>query len=271
MAPRSGRIARARLVSPPQLNLLQTAAAQVRSAMRPGFREERYGRLWRIGQVTENDGHLHGHLGFEKETGADLWDDDRQDFTPTAVQHGLAAPFLIRLHDFAIVFQPRQDIRIPSFTGALRSMLSAATTDTWTVRPLTGETDFDKWRASVDRVVRIRFRQEKCAQTPQAAQGLVQQAREAGSDLLTVDLRARAGIDSGSPLVRELLGYARDGMGDLIAYGSRDNEVEAETAWNSTLGGESILTSVPVDPVTGEADLDTLRGQLARIDCLAPE
>src|SRR5690348_15702235 len=104
----TGKIARARIVAPKQLHLYETPADRLRAALTPGLREERYGRLWRLGQIHEKAGNVHGHLGFGKQVDADLWDEDAQDFEPTEVPNGVASPFVIRLADLAMVFQPRR-------------------------------------------------------------------------------------------------------------------------------------------------------------------
>lgn len=263
--PSRGRVARARIIPPGQLDLFQTAVEQVQGALKPGLREERYGRLWRVGQTSVRDGHLYGHLGFEKQVDADLWDDRSQDFTPTAIASGMAAPFALRLRDLAVVFQIRRDIRVMSFTGALRSVLRNATAVDWDVRSLTGETPFSDWRQTVDVVTRVRFRFEADPTTPPTRDGLLHLFRQASSEFATMNLRSRTGIDSNSTLVRELLAYADNGQGELTAEGRRVDAIDVERVWASSLGGETVLSEVPVDAATGEAGHQALLDQMRRV------
>ncbi|WBC12779.1 hypothetical protein O7600_16475 [Micromonospora sp. WMMA1998] len=264
--PPRGRVARARIIPPGQLDLFQTAADQVLDALKPGLREERYGRLWRVGQTSVRDGLVYGHLGFQKQVDADLWDDRSQDFTPTAVASGMAAPFALRLADLVVVFQVRRDIRVMSFTGALRSVLRNATAVEWDVRSLTGETRFSDWRQTVDLVTRVRFRFEDKPTLPSGVSGLLHLLRQASSELATLDLRSRAGVDSDSPLIKELLGYTENGQGELTAAGRRTDAGDAERVWASSLGGETVLNEVPVDATTREADHQALLDQIRQVE-----
>ncbi|PGH41290.1 hypothetical protein COO58_25995 [Micromonospora sp. WMMA1996] len=215
-----------------------------------------------MGRTSVRDGIVYGRLGFEKQVDVDLWDDRSQDFTPSAVAEGMAAPFALRLADLMVVFQIRRDIRVMSFTGALRSILRNATTDEWDVRSLTGETRFSDWRQTVDVVTRVRFRFEDGPTVPPRVDGLLHLLRQANGDLATLDLRGRVGIDSDCPLVKELLAHAEKGRGELTARGRRADDGDAERVWASTLGGETVLNDVPVDTVTGEADHHALLDQI---------
>src|SRR5690349_17287266 len=132
--PTTGKLARARIVPPSQPSLLEAPADQLRRALVPGATTERYNRLWRLGQTHERDGYLHGRLGYEAKTGADLWNEWELDFEPQVVPGGVATPFAIRLTDLIVIFQTRgQDIRVTSFTGALRGILLDATSERWDV------------------------------------------------------------------------------------------------------------------------------------------
>jgi hypothetical protein len=132
-----GKLARARIVPPDQPSLLESPAEMLLRGIRPGLTTERYGRVWHLGQtvVDSETGFLFGRLGFESTSTADLWDPEAQDFLEGDVPGGVAAPFVIRLRDLVVVFQVRgQDIRVMSFTGALRRMLSEATDQDWKSR-----------------------------------------------------------------------------------------------------------------------------------------
>ncbi len=102
MPPRTtGRIARARIFDPRQLALYGSPTDRLLEALRMGVPQERYRRLWRLGQTSECDGYVRGHLGYERERDRTLWDRQKRDFTKAPVPDGEAAPFLIRLSDLA--------------------------------------------------------------------------------------------------------------------------------------------------------------------------
>ncbi|WP_033342280.1 hypothetical protein [Catenuloplanes japonicus] len=115
----TGRVARARLVASPQLDLFADREALVRDALRPGRKTERYGRRWHVGQVRQDADSLYGRLGFDRMEGADIWQDEIEDFENQSRKSGAAAPFVIRLADLVVVYQPRkQAIRQTAFVQA---------------------------------------------------------------------------------------------------------------------------------------------------------
>lgn len=273
-----GRVARAGIAEPPgpplfgrpdgSANLAIEPADRLRSALNAGVPLERYRRLWRFGQTHEVDGCLRGHLGYEREKNATLWDLTKQDFTKASVPNGAAAPFMIRLSDLTVVFQPKPDLRIDSFIGALQAMIRTQTGETgetgWRVTPLTGEVSFTEWRDHIDLVTRVRLRLTRPGPGTTES-GLVASIAESGSDLATVELRAAEGLKASAPLVNELARLAEEGYGEFAAKGIAGEAFGAVREWNSNLRGETIITDVEVEAESGEASWKTLDAQLADV------
>lgn len=273
--PAVGRVARAGIAEPtgPALfgppdgspTLTIRPADRLRSALHAGYPLERYRRLWRFGQTHELDGCVRGHLGYEREKNATLWDRNKQDFAKAPVPNGAAAPFMIRLSDLTVVFQPKPELRLDSFIGALQAMIRTQTRETgWRVAPLTGEVSFDEWRSQVDLVTRVRFRMTRPG-SKLAQNRLIALLTEPGSDLATVELRATEGLETSAALVLELANLAERGYGEFAAKGVTGEASGTLREWTSTLRGESIMTEVEVEPESGEAPWNALDEQLAGI------
>ncbi|WP_433374013.1 hypothetical protein ACQPZX_03060 [Actinoplanes sp. CA-142083] len=278
--PAVGRVARAGIAEPQGLALFGLPngsptlsirpADSLRSALQAGYPLERYRRLWRFGRTRELDGCIRGHLGYEREKNATLWDRTKQDFAKAPVPNGSAAPFMIRLSDLTVVFQPKPDLRLDSFIGALQAMIRTQTRETgWRVASLTGEVSFDEWRSRVDLVTRIRFRMRKSG-SRQTQSRLIALLTEPGSDLATVELRAAEGLETSAPLVVELANLAESGYGEFAAKGVTGDASGTTREWTSTLRGESIMTEVELEPETGEAPWNALDEQLAGISSAPP-
>lgn len=120
-------------------------------------------------------------------------DPDAQDFKPTEVPNGSASPFLIRLADHVVVFQPRKkSIRVESFIGALRAELKTCSAEDWEVRPLRGESSFEDWRKTVDCVTRMRFRAENSSSYGTPRTDLMRLIIDADPELATICFDPRA-------------------------------------------------------------------------------
>ncbi|WP_422774211.1 hypothetical protein ACN28C_15860 [Plantactinospora sp. WMMC1484] len=270
MPPRaSGKVARVRLVEPQQGNLFGDGAELVRQALHPGQTVERYGRIWHLGQITEENGYLFGRLGYENRVGADLWQEEAKDFEKARIENGLAAPFVIRLSDLVIVFQPRkQEIRPISFAGALRSMLTLGKSyPNWGVEPLTGEVmSFATWRHGVDVVTRLRFRVEQADTLTAPISRVVHQIMAGCPDWASLEWRADIGLDTDAPLIQELLADAGRGVGELVAVGRSATSPNVVRRWSSQLGDESLTTEVDAMNDDGEVSHETLLAQLEGIE-----
>ena len=217
-------------------------------------------RVWHLGPVDEDNGYLFGRLGFEQKVDTDHWEEDVEDFTRGSIEKGAAAPFVIRLSDLVVVFQPRkQDIRAASFAAALRSMLRLGHTGReWRLEPVAGRrVTFSQWRGSVDVVTRLRVHLERVDQPPVFRSETARTLMEAGPDWATVIWQADGGLDTASRLVRELIGQVEDGFGDATASGRRADSPQTERRWDSVLGDEIAMTEIELGD-DAEVDRDVL-------------
>lgn len=240
----------------------------MRQSLRQGQSAGLRGRVWHLGPVTEEAGFLHGRLGYERRVGMDLWEDRAQDFRKAPVDSGAVAPFLIRMADLVMVYQPRkQEIRPASFVAALRAILRVGNGGAdWRIESLGGGISFDAWRSTIDVVTRLRFRVENADLPAVPLSGAVAMLVEAGTGLAAVEWRADAGVDTDVPLVRELLDQVAGGVGDIVADGRCAGAAAAERRWNSVLGDESVMTEVELADGGEEAGRDVLLAEFATIE-----
>ncbi|MFI7603958.1 hypothetical protein ACIBTV_02395 [Micromonospora sp. NPDC049366] len=269
MSPRNhvGKLARARIIPPQQGSVFGTPAEEVAAALVPGAETIRYRRLWRLGQVHQVDGFLHGRLGFESSTGVDLWDEEEQDFEHTDVPGGLATPFAIRLADLALIFQTRkQDIRVTSFTGAMLDILRQATgAREWDIVALTRAQSFGDWKRSVENVKRLRFHLERPNPNYEGRPEVERLIEGLHLDVATLDLRGER-IDTDVELTQQMLDHVMRGYGHAVAAGERRvNGETIETVWASELDGESPISTVPAE-ADGEVSVDVLIMELGMLE-----
>src|SRR5215469_5164144 len=114
MSPRfrnAGKVARARIVPPPQISLLpeDDPPRQLANIVVAGATTQRYSRIWHVGRTRTEDGVLFGRLGYEGTAAADLWDEERKDFTDARLPSGVVSPFAISLTSLLLVFQTRSE------------------------------------------------------------------------------------------------------------------------------------------------------------------
>ncbi len=91
------KIARAQIVPPGQMSLMETFNQTVVRALQPGASTVRYRRTWRIGLTTifPEDEILYSRIGFESSHKTVLWDEETKDFQPAPTPSGQVAPFAI--------------------------------------------------------------------------------------------------------------------------------------------------------------------------------
>jgi hypothetical protein len=207
------RIVLGRLVEPAQGNLLGEAPTLVRTALEPGRPTVRSGRVWHIGDVGEQEGFFYARLGYGARVRADQWQEDAKTFTRTYFIGGVAVPFLIRMSDLVIAYQPRkQDIRQDAFVATLREMLKYGKEGAdWRIESPTGRAlSFGAWREDVDRITRLRFSFERIDRTspPPTLSAIVDMLLRACPDRAAIEWWADGGLDADDPLVRESAGRA---------------------------------------------------------------
>src|SRR5689334_9078269 len=103
------KIARAKILPPEQLSLMETAGQTLVRVIQPGASTERYSRTWRIGltSASPEEDVLYSRIGFERPRGTVLWDEEIKDFQPAPTPSGQVVPFAIELQDLSVAFQTR--------------------------------------------------------------------------------------------------------------------------------------------------------------------
>lgn len=272
MSPRfrdTGKVAHARIIPPGQLSLfVPDPADAVRSILVPGASTERYSRTWHVGRTELEDNILYGRLGFEGSGLADLWSEEDKDFQETQTPAGVASPFAIQLSHLRMVFQTRgQDIRVTSFTNALRGILRDASEQDWRVEADRREVSFTQWRATVDKVVQMRFFVEPPNPNYEGRPDIERLIEGASLSAAELVLRSDDGIITDAEIVTQLLDHVERNYGRDVAVGERmvDGEV-VESVYSSELRGETEVAVVPANPETGEVEKETLKQELTRVD-----
>ncbi|MEV4535503.1 hypothetical protein AB0J82_16900 [Asanoa sp. NPDC049518] len=221
--------------------------------------------------MRDEAGFLYGRLGFGQQVGVDLWQDEVQDFEKARVDSGIAAPFVIRMSDLVLVYQPRrQGIRPESFAGAFRAILKqSGRREEWRIETLAGEgVSFKDWRTTVDIVTRLRFRMEPPDLPKRYSSTVASQVAAVHPDLAAIEWRASAGLDTDASLVRELLEQVANGVGEMVAYGRCGATANTERRWNSVLGDENVIIDVEVPEDGGEVGREMLLEQFKAIEVI---
>ena len=260
---RAGRIAFA-TIEPLTLHASSDPAAALDGALVPGTQIERHNRVWHMGQHSREGASIVGRIGFQARDFAELWDEDRKDFSEQELMAGLTSPFAIDPARLRVAFQLRPGvIRVKSFTGALQALMNAASPeDRWRVEQELEPATFDQWVESVDRVTSLRVRVEK--PNPhygdrENVKSLIEGANARMADVAwTADPEALDGLDVGEPFIREAITHASQ-YGSYSATGERAN---VPTHWGSDQEAAAEHRIVPADPSTREVPAALLRREL---------
>ncbi len=264
------KIARAQIVPPEQLSLMETANQAVVRALRPGASTVRYRRTWRIGltSVVPEDNVLYSRIGFEGSHTTIVWDDETKDFQPAPSPSGQVVPFAVDLTDLSVAFQTRPpEIKRNSFTGALQGVLRDQTNELdWRVESRIRRVSFDEWRDSVEKVTHLHFRAERPNPNWEGRPDLEDIFNQLGGlDQAEFDFQAEGGINTDASLVRELLAHVeRYGRG--VAVGTRHVDGETVESVMDTEHGEAEEWTVPEEAEAGEVLPEALREELRRPD-----
>lgn len=260
-----GHVYKLILIPPAQQDFFATPRDQILGAIKPGNRATKYNREWIVGQTEIVDDVLSGRIGFQGEEGlAEIWDDELQDFVPTAVPSGLTAPFAIDLRDFALAVQPRgSQIKVNSIRVALETLLRDSGFR-WTIEGYQTPISFGAWKDSVDRVVSVKL----TIRTPNPhyhdAKSVQDIMEQLGSDVTQLEARSETGIDMDAPIVVESQAHVERGYGESEYKGLRAEGSEVrETIYTSGVGAEEQSQEADVDPESGEVPTHKLREILA--------
>src|SRR5262249_23545798 len=155
------------------------------------------------------------------------------------------APFLIRMSDLVIAYQPRkQDIRQDSFVAVLRAMLKYGKEGAdWRIESPTGHAlSFDAWRRGIARITRLRFSFERNDRMPPPTlPATVDMLLHTCPDRAAIEWWADDGLDADDRVVRELRDQVAAGFGEMTADGRRDDSTNAIRQWTSKTGEENLI------------------------------
>jgi hypothetical protein len=249
----------------------------LRASLIPGTVVERYGRPWRLGRWSEEDGVILGRIGFEDEPGVtEIWSDELKDFREQMLPAGVTSPFAIRVKDLQIAFQLRPGkIRPTTFTGAFQGLLNEASEFwRWRVERDVLEVPWEDWLRRVKRVTELSvtlYRPNPNYRDRDRVEELIEGVR---ARVFTGTWRARPddpqGIDLTEEVIREAIEHAEE-HGRWAAEGEVDPEADTEglrvdlggrVRWRSDETAWTPQAEVPADPMTGEARGDALRDEL---------
>ena len=265
------KIARAQIVSPAQLSLIESPEATLERVIHPGASTARYRRTWRIGltTVSKEQQILYSRIGFEGSRTTVIWDDKSTDFLSAPVPSGQFAPFAIDLRTLSVAFQTRPpDIKVSSFTGALQGVLRDESGDPgWRVESQIRHLTFAEWRSTVDRVTRLHFRLERPNPNWEGRPDLEAIFQDLGGlDQADFEFLAETGIDTDAGLVREMLDHVEARKyGRGTAVGVKQVDGEPVISVMDTEHGEAEEWTRP-DEASGEVQDDSLREELRRTD-----
>lgn len=264
------KIARAKIVPPEQMSLMESANQAIVRVLRPGASTVRYRRTWRIGltSVVLDDDTLYSRIGFEGAHTTIVWDEETKDFQRAPIPSGQVVPFAIDLKDLTVAFQTRPpEIKVNSFTGALQGVLRDQTSEPdWRVESRIRRVTFDEWRSTVEKVTHLHFRAERPNPNWEGRPDLEEIFNQLGGlDQAEFDFQAEGGINTDASLVRQLLAQVeRYGRG--VAVGMRKINGETIESVMDTEHGEAEEWTLPEETEAGEVAPEALREELRRTD-----
>lgn len=258
---RQGRSARVLMgqVSPPDLPGVVTLERALREALVTGAYATRFRREWRMGRMTSQGQVIVGRIGYGTDDTVDIWDEERQDFRQAAVPLGQTSPFALNVSTGRIVFQRRTTISAGSFTGAFALLLNISSSYLgWGVDVDETPESFAEFVDSVDSVQRLTITMRP--QNPnyrgrRTVQHLIEGAQTAMAQLTLTG----ESINTADDVVAQAIDHALE-YGKVTAMALRRR---SRVPWTSDKRGALEERAVPVDPSTGDADLQALAREVA--------
>jgi hypothetical protein len=261
------RVAQARIIPPAAGTLFPSPSEAVRDILVAGARHFARTRTWYFGGVRQNVDHVVARLGYKTEEETDLYDEESKDFKQIAVVRGRTVKFVVRLTDLVVVYARRRSgMPDQDFTSGLRFMLRACDLKRkWDVASMGSPADFDDWALGVDLVNRFRFHTEGITLPAADDSSIPQILLEPRAERLTLDLRAKFGLDINHRIIRECLDMADGGLGEVLAVGQRNEDGTSleQKAWVSANSAERVTHQVPADADAGDVAESTLLDILA--------
>lgn len=249
------------------------AAGPLLECMVAGTQNERYGRLWRMGQWRViGDRYIYGRIGFEKGGElTELWDPSRRDFVVDSLRIGQTSPFVIDSHTLAVVYQLRPGryaIKHTTFTANLQALLNIASDSwRWRVAPFQYDVGWDQWTAKVLKVIELRLKMLR-PNPSYANHDWVEELIE-GTEAHVADLRLQSddGLDLSDRQIVQALEHV-SGYGSKFAKGIVIEDGSEEVVTYSS-DAETVRPSRTVE--VDESTLETQAADLIEALGHAPE
>lgn len=255
---RPGKVHLLILEPPEQTNLIENEREWITNRLEPGAAVERYGREWVIGKTEEEDGVLTGRIGFRGTEGmAEVWNDEARDFEAIAVPQGQAVPFAIDLDGLRLVIQSRPLLKLNGLIGAMEALLTEDQFR-WRIRSPRAHMTFRDWRASVDRVTKVRLRVVKPNPHYRDTPNLEALLEQAEAEVVVMEMQAETGIDTDATFIAESQEHIDAGYGEAVYRGESEGR---ETVYNTKLQAEETYEEFDVT-LEGEVPHESLRAAL---------
>ncbi|OFN74225.1 hypothetical protein HMPREF2526_04200 [Corynebacterium sp. HMSC070E08] len=196
------------------------------NALSQGSGVERYGRIWRVGKVEQEGNVLIGKLGFvNRPKTSEVWDENELDFQEFEFKDGSSATFAVNLETLKLALQPTADVSVTSALGAIRALLSLEG-EKWTVSPLKRSIDFETWKSTVDKIVRVKYKLRKPNPHYGEAKSLEEVMESAEAEVVALEMSSSKGLDLGSQFLRETQMHTDRGYGEADFTGTRRSTSE---------------------------------------------
>lgn len=258
-ARRPGKVHLLYFQPPEQNHLFETWPEWIANRIKPGASVTRYGREWVIGQTEFDNDIVTGRIGYRGSEGvAEIWDDDAQDFKPIAVPQGQAVPFAINLQTMRLAIQSRPMLKLNGLIGAIEAILSEDEFK-WRIRSPREHMTFSDWRASVERVTKVRLRVIKPNPHYRDTPNLEALLEQAEAEVATLEIEAVGGIDTDSTFIVESQEHIDAGYGEGVYRGVVSEG--HESVYNTKLETEENYEEYDVT-FEGEVPHDSLRSAL---------
>lgn len=246
------------LQPPEQSSLFMADREWIVSRMHRGATAVRYGREWIVGKTEVSGDVLTGRIGFRGAEGmAEVWNDEERDFEAIAVPQGQAAPFAIDLRSFRLAIQSRPLLKLNGLIGAIEALLSEDDFR-WRISSPRAVMSFSEWRASVERVTKVRLRVVKPNPHYRDTPNLEALLEQAEAEVVLMELQAESGIDTDATFIAESQEHIDAGYGEAIYRGVSAGR---ETVFNTKLHTEETYEELEVT-LDGEVPHESLKAML---------
>jgi len=229
-------------------------AALLRQSLVAGALVDRYNKVWRVGpliDVPDRPGSVSSRIGYEDSTTRVQWDPASNDWVEVEFADGTVYAFVLDVENGALAYQAPTSVALLS---AFQALLNAQGHGRWRVQSVMVEQSWSEWRASVDRVSRLRFRLQRPNPNFDGRPRIEEMVDGTHSKMvdlvLTADPDDLEGVDLEAEYVKQALAHAVDkGYGYVKADGEqRVGDHTVDRRYDSLRDGSERIEQLPADP-----------------------